>query len=156
MGRGCPSPKADHCGGCRDGARAALRSGWAIRHYAPATRGSLRCFDAPLTRLRERRRVHSLLHCFGSGLFSSGFTVERIPAILFRTSNQNGAPSETATTVRSHPMILLAHAVHSLGIARGSPTVQLQPSGTPSLAISASALVNRSAAEPPDVGSPAC
>src|SRR6478735_4689419 len=38
-----------------------------------------------------------------SGLFSCGFTVERITIILFSRSNQNGAPIEQASAVTNQP-----------------------------------------------------
>src|SRR6266566_9260337 len=38
-----------------------------------------------------------------SGLFSCGFTVERMTMNLFKTSNQNGAPRVTASAVKMYP-----------------------------------------------------
>src|SRR5947207_14639175 len=39
-------------------------------------------------------------------LFSLGLTVERTTMNLFSTSNQNGAPRQTANAVSSHPKIV--------------------------------------------------
>src|SRR5262249_38395386 len=51
-----------------------------------------------------------------SGLFWWGFTVDRTTITLFSRSNQNGAPSEAATAVKSQPVALSAPCFQVVGL----------------------------------------
>src|SRR5713226_4348714 len=54
---------------------------------------------APARQWRARSATRRQLFDGSSGLFSFGLTVERTTTNLFSRSNQNGAPSETASAV---------------------------------------------------------
>src|SRR6478609_3898951 len=62
-----------------------------------------------------------------SGLFSRGFTVERMTITLLSTSNQNGAPRVAANAVSNHPSTRLNRSLPPSG-----QLVSLQPTGSSS------------------------
>src|SRR5438094_1731616 len=66
---------------------------------------------------------------------------------LFSMSNQNGAPSERAKVVTSQPMILKSHPCQLIFNERGSPSVLVQPIGSPSFLIAARFCATRHSGE---------
>src|ERR1700680_1824906 len=63
-------------------------------------------------------------------LFSCGLTVERTTMILFKISNQNGAPRDTAIAVRRKPGNPFRNSTNPLRVGGHVP---FQPIGMPSL-----------------------